>query len=125
MRLCEQASGALQNFLASFWKKHAVQPDEVAASLVASWWVPVELRVFSLLAQEPEVLNDVDLQKGLDSYFGGKKKKVEDVDMGARLEQACLSQHFCHEIWPASAAVRELATQLKSRSGFVFSDLRK
>ena len=32
---------------------------------------------------------------------------------------------FHDDLWPASAAVRELATVCKTKNGFVFSDLRK
>ena len=63
----------------------------------------------------------------LGRYFGnkGKSKKIEEVDMKGMLEKAGLYQLFHDDLWPASAAVRELATVIKTKTGFVFSDLRK
>lgn len=63
----------------------------------------------------------------LGRYFGnkGKSKKIEEVDMKGTLEKAGLLQLFHDDLWPASAAVRELATVCKTKNGFVFSDLRK
>ena len=63
--------------------------------------------------QYQEVSN-LDLHANLDRYFGGKAKckKVEEVDMQGMLEAAGLLKLFHADLWPGSAAVREIATQL-------------
>ena len=72
-------------------------------------------------------MTNLDLHANLDRYFGGKAKckKVEEVDMEGMLEAAGLLKLFHVDLWPGSAAVRELATKLKLRTGFIYSDLRK
>jgi hypothetical protein len=68
------------------------------------------------------------LPESLAKFFAeGKssKKKFIEVDMTAAMEEARLSAHFHVDVWPSSAAVRELATQLKSnKATFIYSDLR-
>ena len=53
------------------------------------------------------------------------KLKIEEVDMQGKLEAAGLLPFFHVDLWPASAAVRELATHMKTRTGFIYADLRK
>ena len=71
--------------------------------------------------------HDRDLQAFFDRTYGGKAKckKVEEVDMPGTLEAAGLLKLFHVDLWPGSAAVRELTTQLKSRTGFIYADLHK
>ena len=53
-----------------------------------------------------------------------QKKKLEPVDMGEAMKKAGLFPLFHVDLWPSATAVRELATQAKSKK-FVSSDLRK
>ena len=112
-RTCEKTdvSGAVQNFLESFWKLHGAQEA-----------MPVEAAT-----DEYGQLSDFNLQAGLEMFFGAKckTKKIEDVDMKGRLDEVGLLQFHHVDLWPSSAAVRELATQMKSRVGFVYADLKK
>ena len=102
----------MQNFLESFWKLHGAQEAGPHGEAVAD---------------EYGQISDFNFQAGLELFFGTKckTKKIEDVDMKSRLEEAGLLQFHHVDLWPASAAVRELATQMKSRVGFVYADLRK
>jgi hypothetical protein len=72
-------------------------------------------------------MSDINLQAGLEQFFGSKckAKKIEEVDMQGKLAAAGLLPFFHVDLWPASAAVRELATQMKTRTGFIYADLRK
>ncbi len=72
-------------------------------------------------------MSEFTFQAGLELFFGAKckAKKLEDVDMKGKLEEAGLLQFFHVNLWSATAAVRELATQMKSRTGFIYADLRK
>ena len=72
-------------------------------------------------------MSDANFQAGLELFFGSKckPKKVEEVDMAGKLEAVGLAQFFHVDLWPAAAAVRELATLMKSRTGFIYTDLRK
>ena len=66
-------------------------------------------------------MSDANFQAGLELFFGTKckTKKVEEVDMQGKLEAAGLLPFFHVDLWPASAAVRELATHMKTRTGFI------
>ena len=61
----------------------------------------------------------------------GKPKALEKITLGARMEQLGLDLLFGSESWPDAAAVRELATKVKSLTGdgftnpFVCADLHK
>ena len=100
------------NFLESFWQSRGLQETSGHQEVVADDYMQV---------------SDLSFQAGLEMFFGSKckAKKIEDVDMKSRLEEAGLLQFHHVDLWPASAAVRELATQMKSRVGFVYADLRK
>ena len=100
------------NFLESFWQSRGMQETSGHQEVVADDYMQV---------------SDLSFQAGLEMFFGAKckAKKIEDVDMKSRLEEAGLLQFHHVDLWPASAAVRELATQMKSRVGFVYADLRK
>ena len=101
------------NFLGAFWKMRC-KPDDTGAP--------------GSVAQDGYgEMSDCNFQASLEAFFGGKckPKKIEDVDMKGKLEAAGLLQLFDVELWPSSAAVRELATQMKTRTGLVYSDLRK
>ena len=63
-------------------------------------------------------------QQGLEQYFAGKQNKFVKLDMVEAMREAKLDELFHVDLWPASTAVRELATQRKTKS-FVFSDLKK
>ena len=63
-------------------------------------------------------------QQGLEQYFAGKQNKFVKLDMVEAMKEAKLDELFHVDLWPASTAVRELATQRKTKS-FVFSDLKK
>ena len=62
---------------------------------------------------------------------GSKATKLEPFDVGAKLTELGLDGHFPVEVWPPSAAVREIATWLKARKrlgnskGYVYHDLKK
>ena len=63
--------------------------------------------------------------------FFGKPKRLEKVNMEARMTELGLDLFFGPECWPDMAAVRELATKVKSITGdgncnpFVQVELRK
>lgn len=85
--------------------------------------------MFAVCAQVPDFgvqagMCDETLQATLLQLLGPAKKKYEEVDMVASMKEAQLYDLFDVNQWPSSAAVRELATQLKSKR-FVCSDLRK
>ena len=103
-----EISGALINFLIAFWKKHAVVDEEVAAK------------------SDPYLQNAGEsMQQGLDAYFSNKvQKKFVEVDMVQAMTQANLLNLFHDDLWPACTAVRELATQLKTKR-FAYSELKK
>ena len=103
-----QVSGAMLNFIGAFWKKYNGECEEPVA-----------------VYEDVYKANDSSLLAEMDKYFGGKKKKVEVIDMNDKLEKAGLRPHFHVDLWPSAAAVRELATQRKNKDGFVYSDLRK
>ena len=75
---------------------------------------------------QPADGNDVDFQASLAVFFSAtsKKKQLDEVDMPAAMNEAGLNDFIHVDLWPPSAAVRELATSLKHKS-FVFCDLRK
>ena len=61
-----------------------------------------------------------------------KQKELEHVDIGAHLKTHGLASHLPVEVWPPTAAVRELATWIKSRkrcghpdTTFVYVNLKK
>ena len=66
----------------------------------------------------------VQMQQGLEQFFMGRQTKLVKIDMAAAMKEANLLDLFHVELWPASTAVRELATQIKTKS-FVYSDLKK
>ena len=103
-----QVSGAMLNFLGAFWKKYNGEIEEPVA-----------------VYEDVYKANDTSLLAEMDKYFGGKKKKVEAIDMSDKLEKAGLKPYFHVDLWPSAAAVRELATQRRNKDGFVYSDLRK
>ena len=63
--------------------------------------------------------------------FYTKTKKLERVNLAARLEELGLDQFFDSESWPDATPLRELCTKIKNLTGegfanpFVFADLRK
>ena len=63
-------------------------------------------------------------QQGLEQYFAGKQNKLVKLDMVEAMKEAKLDKLFHVDLWPASTAVRELATQLKTKK-FVCSELKK
>ena len=66
----------------------------------------------------------VQMQQGLEQFFMGRQTKLAKIDMAAAMKEAKLQDLFHVELWPACTAVRELATQIKTKS-FVYSDLKK
>ena len=63
--------------------------------------------------------------QSLESFFSGKlQKKLVELDMAQAMKEAGLADLFHVDLWPASTAVRELATQLKNKR-FAYSDLKK
>ena len=70
---------------------------------------------------EPGEISGVSM---IEQYFEGKQKKLVKLDMVEAMKEAKLDELFHVDLWPASTAVRELATQRKTKS-FVFSDLKK
>ena len=102
----------MQNFLESFWKVHGVQEAVVSGEAVSD---------------EYQQMSHAKLSAGLEKFFGEKckAKKLEDVDMKGKLEEIGLLPFFHVDLWPAAAAVRELATQMKTRTGFIYAELRK
>ena len=66
----------------------------------------------------------VQLQHGLEQFFMAKQNRLIKFDMAAAMKEAKLDVLFPVELWPASTAVRELATHLKTRK-FVFAELAK
>ena len=61
----------------------------------------------------------------------GKQEPLLKVDLAARMADTYLDGFFPDELWPAEAAVRELATLIKKAKGpnkenpFINADLRK
>ena len=81
--------------------------------------------------REPVAQSDPYQQEGtstlqcLETFFSGKlQKKLVELDMAQAMTEAGLVGLFHDDLWPASTAVRELATQLKTKR-FAFSDLKK
>ena len=63
--------------------------------------------------------------QGLEDFHGNKlKKKLVEFDMAQAMTEAGLAKLFHDDLWPASTAVRELATQLKTKR-FAYSELKK
>ena len=63
--------------------------------------------------------------QGLEDFHGNKlKKKLVEFDMVQAMTEAGLAKLFHDDLWPASTAVRELATQLKTKR-FAYSELKK
>ena len=60
----------------------------------------------------------------LEHFFESKKNKLVAFDMADKMKKLQLDQIFHVVVWPSSSAVRELATQMKSKS-FVCSDIKK
>ena len=102
----------MQNFLEHFWKVHGAQEAVVPGEA---------------LSDEYQQMSDAKLSAGLEKFFGEKckAKKLEDIDMKGKLEEIGLLPFFHVDVWPAAAAVRELATQMKTRTGFINAELRK
>ena len=101
------------NFLEAFWEMHC-QPDDTGAP--------------GSVAQDGYgEMSDFNFQASLEAFFGGKckPKKIEEVDMQRKLEAAGLLQLFGVELWPSSAAVRDLATQMKTRTGSSFLESQR
>ena len=67
---------------------------------------------------------DALLQAQFLRLLGPQKKKVEEVDIPSALAEARLAEHFEVNQWPPHGALRELATQFKSKP-FVCCDLHK
>ena len=128
-----QVSGSTLNFLESFWKRHGKQdevpPSGPAAQVCVCGSVGLGCMHLVLFQDQYQVManQDRDLQAFFERTIGAKAKckKVEEVDMPGALEAAGLLKLFHVDLWPGSAAVRELATQLKSRTGLIHSDLHK
>ena len=76
------------------------------------------------VADFKEGYSDDLLQASLLKMLGPQRKKLEEVDMAEAMKRAGLYELFEVGQWPSSAAVRELATQLKTKR-FVCCDLRK
>ena len=63
--------------------------------------------------------------------FFGKPKRLERVNLAARIEELGLDVFFDSESWPDAAPLRELCTKVKNLTGegfsnpFVFAELRK
>ena len=63
--------------------------------------------------------------------FFGKPKKLERVNVAARMEELGLDLLFDSESWPDAAPLRELSTKIKNLTGegfsnpHVFAELRK
>ena len=66
----------------------------------------------------------LNMQQGLEEFFAGKTKKLMKFDMMDAMTEIRLVDLFHDDVWPADTAVRELATQLKSKR-FGYSDLKK
>ena len=73
---------------------------------------------------------DSSFQKAFVKHFGKGKEWVY-VDMHAKLTELGLVDHFPPSTWPATSAVRELATKLKAihktgqENAFVCAELKK
>ena len=61
---------------------------------------------------------------GLEMFFASKQTKFVCLDMVEVMKELSLDHVFHVDLWPASTAVRELATQRKTKN-FVYSDLKK
>ena len=60
----------------------------------------------------------------LEQFFSSKQVKFVSFDMVEAMGELNLDHVFHDDLWPASTAVRELATQRKTKT-FVYSDLKK
>ncbi len=75
---------------------------------------------------------DSKLQSALMAVLGKAKKEMVPVDLSSMLRQQGLDLYFPTEAWPPTAAVRELATKIKtlekgggSANPYVYCDLKK
>mgnify|MGYP006899618682 CR=1 FL=1 len=63
--------------------------------------------------------------------FFGKPKRLERVNLAARMEELGLDAFFDSESWPDASPLRKLCTQVKNLTGegfsnpFVFAELKK
>ena len=96
-------------------------------------WACVQVTAFKAAQKqrEPVAQSDPYQQEStstlqcLESFFSGKvQKKLVELDMVQAMKDAGLADLYHDDLWPASTAVRELATQLRTKR-FAFADLKK
>ena len=109
-------SGQMINWLAAFWQKHAAAVG--GAEVFDPYIVGGGTASVQAANEQAAAVGSV-----LEKLFENKKKLVA-VDMAASMKKLGLDQVFPLAAWPTSTAVRELATQAKSRK-FVSSDIKK
>ncbi len=75
---------------------------------------------------------DSKLQSALMAVLGKAKKEMVPVDLSSMLRQQGLEWYFPTEAWPPTAAVRELATKIRTlekggglANPYVYCDLKK
>ena len=110
-------SGAMVNWIGAFWLKHAVVDKEPVA--VVDPYTPVVGPVGPTGSQAEAAVGSA-----LELFFESKKNKFVTFDMAGKMKKLQLDQIFHLVMWPSSTAVRELATQKKSKS-FVCADIKK
>ena len=106
-------SGQIINWLAAFWQKHAGGVEAFDPYIAGGGTTSVQAE-----NEQAAAVGSV-----LERLFENKKKLVA-VDMAASMRKSQLDQFFPLVLWPSSTAVRELATQAKSRK-FVCADIKK
>jgi len=99
-------SGSKMGFMVTAFKRAQKQSEPVAQS-------------------DPYQQESSSTLQSLETFFSGKlQKKLVELDMAQAMKEAGLADLFHDDLWPASTAVRELATQLKTKR-FAYSDLKK
>ena len=129
-----EVAGSLLNFMIAFWKKHAPAELPIAdgvAKTVSSGHTCLVCIAFVCVCgcqdrcSEASTGLDGHFLQGLERFFASKgQKKFVEFDMMEAMTEAGLVMLFHVDVWPASTAVRELATQLKTKR-FAYSELKK
>ena len=99
-------SGSKMGFMVTAFKRAQKQCEPVAQS-------------------DPYQQESTSTLQSLESFFSGKlQQKLVELDMAQAMKEAGLADLYHDDLWPASTAVRELATQLRTKR-FAYSDLKK
>ena len=110
--------GAMENWISAFWQKHAVVDKEPDAAVFDPYTAGAGP------AGPTGVQAEAAVGSVLEKLFDSKRNKLVAFDMADKMKKLQLDQFFPLVLWPASTAVRELATQQKSKS-FVCAEVKK